>query len=248
MKKNILQQLERLDLSKNEAQIYLSLFKIGQTTAGDIIKKTSIHRAVVYDTLQNLIEKKLVFKLKKQKTSYFQATDPSKLLQDIQAKEEIAKSIVPELRDMIDESLPEITIHQGVEAYKQFWMDAIKRLPKGSITPISGSIGDQWKEFMGDSYEEYQKIRKQRRITWKMIVFYRESIEIELLKEQSKLNKFRIIKRDAPKHGNFNIFGDESIVLHSATEPMIIEIKNKTLVKVFQNIFDILWEQGKDLK
>jgi hypothetical protein len=41
--------------------------------------------------------------------------------------------------------------------------------------------------------------------------------------------------------------GDGSVVLHSVTEPMLIEIKNPTLVKVFQNIFDILWSVGKPL-
>ena len=39
----------------------------------------------------------------------------------------------------------------------------------------------------------------------------------------------------------------KTTLLHSATEPMIIEVKNKTLVKVFQNNFDILWNIGKPL-
>ena len=73
--------------------------------------------------------------------------------------------------------------------------------------------------------------------------------------EQTFLNNYpnfdwecRLIDKNVSKEGNFNIFGNESVVLHSATEPMIIEVKNQSLVKVFQNLFDILWDSGKDMK
>jgi len=57
----------------------------------------------------------------------------------------------------------------------------------------------------------------------------------------------RLIDRQVSKEGNFNIFEDESVVLHSATEPMTIEVKNQSLVRVFKNLFEILWESGKEL-
>jgi len=72
-----------------------------------------------------------------------------------------------------------------------------------------------------------------------------DEADIKELKENPEINDFRLIERNVPKDGNFNVFGNESVILHSATEPMIIEVKNATLVKVFQNIFDILWSIGK---
>ena len=82
-----------------------------------------------------------------------------------------------------------------------------------------------------------------------MIVFDYDDVEQNFLKNYPEFRwECRLINRKVSKEGNFNILADESVVLHSATEPMIIEVKNKSLVKVFQNLFDILWESGKAIR
>ena len=51
------QTLERIGLSKNEAKVYLVLLELGLTSSKAIIEKTNLHRQIVYDTLDLLIEK-----------------------------------------------------------------------------------------------------------------------------------------------------------------------------------------------
>ncbi len=247
MNEQIISQLQSLNLSQNEAKVYSALLEIGQTSAGEIIKKTGLHRSVVYETLDKLIVKKLVFKLEKQNIAFFQPTDPSRLLQNIKTQEEVALDLIPKLKGLIDTKLPEITVYEGVEAYQKFWLESVKRLPEGSIDYIAGSIGSKWWEYMGVEAKRYHEIKKKRKITWKMIVFSKDRLDLELLKSDPKLNEYRLVEKKVALDGNFNILGRESVLLHSATEPMLIEIKNPTLVKVFKNIFDILWSYGKVL-
>ncbi len=250
MNEQIIGQLQQLNLSLNEAKVYSALLEIGQTSAGEIIKKTGLHRSVVYETLDKLISKKMVFKLKKDNIAHFQPTDPARILQNIKSQQALVLDLIPKLKKMIDTNLPEITVFEGIEAYRRFWMDSINRLPEGSTDYVAGSIGKKWFDFMGRDYDKFLKLRVERRIKWKMIVFGREEVEEELLRKYPKINEFRIIERKnaGPNlDGNFNILGEESVVLHSASEPMIIEIKNPTLVKVFKNIFDLLWSIGKPL-
>ncbi len=248
MNEHLLTQLQQLNLSTNEANVYLALLSIGQTSAGEIIKKTVLHRSVVYETLDKLIGKKLVFKLQKGNIAHFQATDPEKFSQNALHQAEIAKELVPQLKGLIDQTLPEITIYEGLEAYRRFWIDSVTKMPTGSIDYVAGSIGDKWFEYMGTFNKKYQKIRREKNIIWKFIAFEEIEVEKSLIAEQPDLNECRIIRRKVTKSGNYNIFNDDTLVLHSAIEPMIIEIKNKSLVQVFKDNFDILWDLAEEIK
>ena len=247
--KDLIEQLESLHLSQNEAKVYLALLEIGQTSAGSIIKKVQLHRSVVYESLDKLIYKKLVFKLTKNAISYFQATNPERLVQNIENEKQIAKDILPSLRSMIDTTLPEITIHEGIEAYKRFWIDAYSSLPVGSTDYVAGSISSKWQDYLGkNDLRKILKIQIRQKIKWKMIVYDPSDIGTELLPNNPELVDYRIIQSDFTKEGNYNIFNNDILILHSIIEPMIIEIKNKSLVKVFKHNFDILWKLGKEIK
>ena len=247
MNENIESQLQEIGLSHNEAAVYTALLQIGQTSAGKIIERTNLHRSVVYETLRKLIDKKMVFQLEKKKIAYFQPTDPTRILQNIRSQEEIAKTLIPNLRNLADTKLPEITIYEGETSYRNYWMNAFRTLPPGSIDYVAGSIGKKWQEHMGNSLKKFLNLRIKRRIHWKTIIFEKDDLELELFRQYPKLHEYRYINKTFSKAGNFNIFNDDTLILHSAIEPMIIEIKNKNLAKIFKNLFDILWEMGKEV-
>ncbi len=249
MKNQTLNQLQELNLSPNEAKVYLALFEAGQTSAGEIIKKTRLHRSVVYETFDKLLERKLITKLTKQHIAHFQALEPDRLLQNIHRQQSIAKDLIEDLKKLAQTNQPEITIYEGAESYRKFWLESMERLPLGSIDYVAGSVGQGWYEFMGKkALQEYFKIAKRRKISWKMIVFDKNDYEKTFLSNYPGFHwHCRFIDKPFAKEGNFNVFGSESVILHSATEPMIIEVKNQSLVKVFQNLFDILWDSGVDI-
>jgi HTH-type transcriptional regulator, sugar sensing transcriptional regulator len=248
MNKDIESKLQALGLSKNEAAVYIALLKVGQTSAGKIIEKTNLHRSVVYETLHKLTDRKMVFQLDKKRIAYFQATDPARILQDILAKEEIAQEIMPALKILVDTKLPEIKIYEGVESYREFWMNSFKTLPRGSTDYVAGSIGKKWQEHMGEDVDKFLKLRVERQIQWKMIIFEKDDVEFDIFKKYPKLHDYRFINKKFSRTGNFNIFNNDTLILHLAVEPMIIEIKNVGLATAFRNIFDILWEMGKEVK
>ncbi|HWQ60211.1 MAG TPA: helix-turn-helix domain-containing protein [Candidatus Fimivivens sp.] len=249
MKNQTLTQLEELNLSPNEAKVYLALVETGLTSAGEIIKKTGFHRSVVYETLDKLMERKLITRLTKQHIAHFQALEPDRLLQNIHRQEAIAKDLIGDLKKLAKMDQSEITVYEGAESYRRFWLESMERMPKGSTDYVAGSIGKEWYEIMGDkALKRYFKIAQERDIRWKMIVFDKDDYEKTFLDNYPGFHwQTRFIDRPFSKEGNFNVFGMESVILHSATEPLIIEIKNGSLVKIFQNLFDILWENGIDM-
>lgn len=136
-------------MSLNEAKVYSALLGIGQTSAGEIIKTTLLHRSVVYEILEKLITRKLVIKIEKQKIAFYQVTDPSRILQNIKAQEDTALELLPKLKNLAGAKLPEIVIYEGLESYRRFWLDAVSNMPTGSTDFVSGSIGKKWFDFMG---------------------------------------------------------------------------------------------------
>jgi len=225
------------------------LLQIGQTSAGEIIRQTKLHRSVVYETLDKLIDRKLVFKLNRKQIAYFQALAPDKLLGDIQSQAELATQLIPVLKKMAGKSMPEITIYEGAEEYRRFWLDSVKTLPIGGTDYVAGSIGALWLEHMGSAaVKQYFKTAQQRKIGWKLIVFDKDDYNHTFLTQYPGFRwEARFIDRDIPKEGNFNVWGKDTLILHSATEPTIIEIKNPSLVKVFRHLFDYMWDSGKKL-
>ncbi len=247
MDSSLLNQLLELHIPLNEAKVYLVLLEVGQTSAGELIKRTGLHRSVVYESLDRLTDKKLVYKLTKQNIAHFQATDPERILQRTRREQKIAETLLPKLRGLAEAGSSEIVVHEGLEAYRRFWIESALSLPKGSVDYVAGSVGKTWQEYLGEDLDLFRKIRAEREIKWKMIIFDKDEVEMEWQKRHPRLHEYRIIDRNVAKNGNFNIFNQDSLILHSVTEPLIIEVKNKTLVGVFQNLFDILWETGKKL-
>jgi len=249
MKNQLLTQLQELNLSPNEAKVYLALIETGLTSAGEIIKKTRFHRSVVYETLDKLMERKLITMLTKQHIAHFQALEPDRLLQNIHRQEAIAKDLIDDLKKLATTNDSEITVYEGAESYRRFWLEAMERLPEGSTDYVAGSIGGLWQDILGEkAVKQYFKIAKTRNIGSKMIVFDANDYEKIFLSKYPDLRwECRLVDRPMAKEGNFNIFGTESVILHSVAEPLIIEVKNKSLVKIFQNLFDILWENGTDI-
>ena len=68
--------LETLGLAKNEARIYETLLREGESTVGHISQKSEVYRRNVYDSLNRLMEKGLVFELIHTKENHYKAVDP----------------------------------------------------------------------------------------------------------------------------------------------------------------------------
>jgi len=57
------QILEEIGLSPNEAKIYETLLSSGEVGVSDISLKANVHRRNVYDALNRLVEKGLVYRI-----------------------------------------------------------------------------------------------------------------------------------------------------------------------------------------
>lgn len=243
--------LQQLGFSQNEAKVYLALLELGETSAGNLIKKTGLHRNIVYTELDRLAGKQLLMKIRKNRKTYFIPLNPKKLLQDLKAKEARLIEQLPLLVELYKKRPSEIIVYEGVRAWQDFWTEAVRNYPKGSTNYVAGTVGKRWYELWENQrlYQEFLRLRRQRRINWKMIVYkVAEEPELESWRQDPELTEIRILDRDFSRRGNFQIW-DKALILHSAeTPPFIIEIRNEVLKDIFQQYFEFLWEFAKPLE
>jgi sugar-specific transcriptional regulator TrmB len=97
MLSEIKEYIRKAGLTENESIIYTTLLEQGPSQAGNISRKSGLHRRVIYDTIEMLIKKGLVGYILKNNKKLFQASSPKRLLEIIKEKEESIENIMPQM-------------------------------------------------------------------------------------------------------------------------------------------------------
>lgn len=239
--------LIKLGFSDHEAGVYLTLLDIGQTGAGEIIKRTGLHRNIVYDTLDRLVLKKLVFKTMVKKVTQYKIADPERIIVDQQVRLDIAKSIIPRLEQRAQVQ-NDIVVWDGLEGFRNFNITMLERMKEGTILYVLGSVGNRWYEMMGDSYKQYLRITTKKKIRWKMVTFEKDIEFDREAMERTGLVEMRTMKEKILAPANMLIW-DDRIALQDFVEPCsTIEIQNKALADAYLNFFKAMWAQGEEYR
>src|SRR3989344_7434766 len=100
--------LEKLGLNRNEAKVHLGLLKKGQATASELVKAIGVHRNIVYDNLEKLIDKGLVSYVVEGTKRKFIAEKPQSIIEFLETKkknldEEIksASDLIPQINALL---------------------------------------------------------------------------------------------------------------------------------------------------
>jgi sugar-specific transcriptional regulator TrmB len=245
----MIKDLEYIGLHKNEAKTYEALVKFGPCKAGLLINKLDLHRNLVYQSLESLVLRGYATKYIKQNIWHFQITDPHSLLSQIKQKETVLQGLVKEIVTHQHKSEQQIVVYEGAESYRNYWLTSLERIPDETTDYVVGSINlDRWFDLMGPLYEKYAALRLKKKLVWKTILFTVTESDREMLQNYPELTNYRLWPRDVECMGNFNVIHD-TVILHSVADPpRIIEIRDASMVLIFKNLFDMMWEKSEPVK
>ena len=131
--------IKEAGLTEGEAKVYLALLKLGSSTTGPIVNKAKVANSIIYRILDSLIEKGLVSYITKDKTKYYQAAEPQKILDFIEerkgkldeSKEKI-QVLLPKLAALMHEGTKSsVKIFEGFKGLQTAWEMMYSRLAKG---------------------------------------------------------------------------------------------------------------------
>ena len=192
----LLKNLQDLGFSKNLALTYLTLAEFGgQAKAGEIIKKTDLHRNLIYQCLERLIEKQLITKIEERGVAIYKLLDSTRLMNEVRQKEQLALQISEEMRAFIKHpQTQEVIVHEGLEGCRNYSFSVLEKLNHGETLRVIGSIGDKWYEFMGeDNYKRYKQLQIKKQIHWQMITYTHSAMDAVLSKESPDLCQLKLI-------------------------------------------------------
>lgn len=237
---NVKKSLGEVGFDNKEIQVYLSLLKIGETTATKISQETKIERTLVYYIVEKLINRGLVsFKLKNN-VKYYSASNPEEILEEIREKEKSFLRVLPFLEQIRKQAYEEdvkVDIYKETAGLKAIMNDMFKQTREFLILGEQGQIQEHYPII----YQQYLRKLKDNKVKEKVII--REDLRGKIWK--SKNSEFRYISKDLLSPTTTLIY-DDRILITLWEKPMFnILITSKKVADSFRSYFNHFWKIAK---
>jgi|TARA_B100001964_G_scaffold238434_1_gene303931 sugar-specific transcriptional regulator TrmB len=230
-----MQPLKQAGLTENESKVYLALLDLGPSLAGQISRKTGMHRRTVYDTTEMLIKKGLIGYILQNNRRLFQASNPQRILDIIKEKQNILSPFVAELsqRFTSTKEKEETNFYKGKEGLKTVFEDQLNA-KEILVLGASPKAYDVLKFY----FKWYDKKRKSKKIKARIIASNKKLTNIPL-------SEIRYLPEKYSNPVSVNIYDDKTAIILWAAQPLAIVIKNKEISEGYKNYFELMWRIAK---
>ncbi|HLD34028.1 MAG TPA: helix-turn-helix domain-containing protein [Candidatus Nanoarchaeia archaeon] len=244
--------LREAGLTDGEARVYIALLELGPSTTGPIVDKSKVAKSIVYQLLEKLIEKGLASFIIKEKTKYYQAAQPQKILDYIDEREkeiiknkETIQKLLPEL--MLKQTLAkhsEAQIYEGFRGIQTVHEKTYLRLKRGEEYFYLGGSPFQEKKY--HLYWQRDHVRRAKAGINCKILFSKGTDNI-ILKNRNNYKgcDARMMTNDIVAPAWFLGYKDVTVIGLQSENGLAIEIINQQITDSFKAYFDAFWKQTK---
>jgi HTH-type transcriptional regulator, sugar sensing transcriptional regulator len=245
--------LESLGLTQGEADIYLTLLKLGNTTTGAIIRESHVSRSKVYEVLDRLFKKGLVTKMIHNNVQHFEATTPQRLLDmldivqsDLDCKRKGTLDLIPRLLALQQSHLEkqEARIYVGLGGWKSLYAEILENLQCGDEYLAFG-IGS--KELRNKSvqlfFRQFHMKRAKKGVKARLIMHPKTRPLMREYFSDLKLLQYRFLDTSFPT--NINVHGNSVVTLVWDLHPVAFLIQSKQVATKYRSYFVSLWKEAK---
>lgn len=229
-----------LGLTEKEAKAYLSLLRIGESTATKISEDVNIDRTLIYQIMNRLIENGLVNYIIKNNVRYFSAVRPRRLMEKLKEKEENLSEVMPELENMIKsgEETTKVELYRGTEGIKTVWRGVLREGREYVIFGEEGNFQKLMPNFMKEFLRDVVKYGSCERI----------------LSKDSKRGKIYLTKNSDIRYlpdeyfsPTMTVVTDNKVINFVWSKPYYaIVTKNNEIAKSFKSYFEMMWKFAKE--
>jgi sugar-specific transcriptional regulator TrmB len=238
--------LQGLGLAKNEARIYETLIRYGELSVGQIAAKSHVHRRNVYDSINKLVERGLVFEIVERRENRYQAVEPNKLRELIHERELGLTAILPGLEALYSQGARSqaVYIYRGVEGWKNYMRDILRL---GEDFYCIGAKGGWMDKRVMKLFPSFIKEAERKKIRYFHLFDHEvQSSGHDIVKYVGKDFKFLPEGYSAP--ASLDIFGNRvnivsNIHLGGVEEDMwFAVVVNQRIADAFRIWFKLIWD------
>ena len=237
--------LENAGLEEKEAQVYLALLELGESSVREIAEHSNVKRPTVYTTLGPLEEKGFISRITRRNKVRYIPEHPQKLLAEAEINLNELKQNLPQLESLFskEKGKPRIVIYEGKDkldkAYDEFFIVkgeaviigsaeyAAKVFPRTLQKSLYASFN---KEF--STREIIEKNDEGKKYAERHGGPYRE---IRLMPSQFK-----------PFEADIAVFGNRTLITSVKNSFFTISIESKELAHAFRSLFEGMWLLSKE--
>jgi len=240
-----MENLNFLGLSKKESDTYIALLRLGVATAKELSSITKIDRTSMYDIMDSLTKKNLVFKQDKKGVLHFAPHDPKNLLHDIREKEERIKELLPELTQEFRTATRSsyVRVYESNDSLIDLYESIldIKGLSKYDIICSE----KDWLQMNPKYFKRYKKRRAEKGIHTRLMIETSDIAEQRKENEARDLSEVKIIPPaflSLRFSAGCYILPDRVIFISYNKNHVAIEIFSKEISEFMQTIFNFMWK------
>lgn len=253
----MIKELEAIGLTNGEARVYKALCELGNSSAGPICDASKVHRSIIYQILEKLLEKGIISVITEDKTKKYQAAPPTVLLQFVEQEQENLEtkkknliSIFPTITHLqASGKRSTATLYSGFQGVLTATFNILEKLKAGEEY-IMVNIPAIQPEYHHAMWEKFHAIREEKKIKSKHL--YNKGYSTKHLEERNarKGMDARIMPIDFHSPPTYYaVYKDVTMIILSQGEtPLVIEIVNKEIADGFRTYCDWLWKQSKPFK
>ena len=252
MDQNLVNLIKEAGLTEGEAKVYLALLKLGSSTSGPIIEESKVANSIIYRILESLIEKGLVSYIIKEKTKYFKAAEPKKIIEYLDekkqkiedGKEKISKTLPQLLALSVLNDVTSVQVYEGFKGFQTAYEHYYLKLKKGEEVITWGVYPVQ-----EDKYHTYwQKDHvKRKQYGIKIKILFNQGTDKEILRNRNSYwgCDARYMPSSIKTPAWFMVYRNVLLIMLQSEKPVAVEIINQDIANSFRAYFEDLWGKSK---
>lgn len=243
------QLLEDIGLTKGEIKVYLTLLRLGETTTGRIVDEAQISSGKIYEILNKLIRKDLVSFIIKEKTKYFSAASPQRILDylhekgdELNKKEQLQKEL-PSLLALAKAGKKEheTALFKGLKGIQTAIFEALEEMT-GSDEVLAAGIRSSKEKQYNILWQRWHRERIQKKIVCKALFSDKGTPYYRVFKKM-KFTHVKVLQGITPSA--IDVMGDKILIFTYGEEPSCLSITNEDIARSFTTFFYTLWKIAK---
>lgn len=244
--------LSTFGLTEKEVVLYEILLSSGQLLVGDIIKKSKLKRATVYQSLYSLEKKGLVSQIEISGKIHFKPEPPTQLLQLANSQLKIYEESHNQLMSVISAldskyilaiEKPVISVFEGVNGLKEIYNDMISTGKPVYAALTTDEIDPALQEWLDNVHV---KERAKKKIHAYVLVAGEKNTTKYLKRDKEEARTTKIVdKNKYPFMHEIDIYGSKvAFINYRKGQNLLGVVIHHPLIAATQKaLFDLAWDQ-----
>jgi DNA-binding MarR family transcriptional regulator len=248
-----LERLLALGFTRNEALVYIELIRAGSLTAKQLIQKTGLHKKLVYDNLERLMEKGVVSSVLLEHAREFHLEPADSLLEyfekqqaSLAERKSKAQQVISEINRTKQNKpvVQQTRMIVGVKGVRQFFAHAVTNT-ETNYDYVSLGAPKESVEVLGEHFWINLNNRQKETKHTGRLLFNSSLRGWNAGGAHEQANEVRYLDAALEPLTQTVVYGDTVGIIVWSPKPVATIIEDRNVATTYRDFFEVLWKQAK---